>query len=323
MLRKCIQSIFDQTLLPQEIVIGDDSSNARTADMIQAMEIPGSISLVYWRNEPPIGQSRNVQRIFEASTGGWLVLIHDDDWLLPAALKHLTSPLREGHRVDVVFGSQLIARADGSIDQNASVRLNSSYYRTAEHCGIQSDPVWSAAIQQFPNNGYLVRRASAITVGYHRDGIGDGCDYVFGIELALAGARFFCVPVDTTVYRLSPTSVARGRVATNTAALDFARTVWKYRSELPLDDPALRAHVRDVNYRAANWCGAHRRHRMEALKWVFHPVVGVRWWRTEGLGLLSAFIAPRIRSRILQITLRSDQKRGLDDREGDLADSQG
>ena len=304
MLLECIRSILEQTMQPQEIVIGDDSTDARTETMLRKIDVPNLIKLVYLRNRPPVGQSRNVQRIFEATTSGWLVLIHDDDWLLSTALQHLTSPLRNGLHVDAVFGNQLVARADGRIDRAASSRLNAAFHRTPERCGVQTDAAWSAAIQQFPNNGYLLRRSLAVTVGYHKDGISDGCDFAFGVELALAGARFFYIPIETTVYRLSPASVGRGRTAGNAAAYDFARTVWTYRSALPLGNRALRQHVRKVVHRAAIWCGMRRRHRVEALKWVFHPTIGVHWWGKEGLHVLFAILAPRIRARMKHLLAR-------------------
>lgn len=297
----CLQSVFEQSIFPQEIVIGDDSTDDYTEQMIGSMNVPHDLSLCYFRNTPALGQARNVEALFNAASSDWLVLIHDDDWLLPNALACLSQPVCADHSVDAVFGNQLVAKADGTIDSEKSEALNRAWYRTPDIAGKQSNALVSAALGQFPNNGWLVRRSLACEVGYYEEGITDGCDFGFGINIALQGAIFFYLSKDIAVYRLSETSVVRGKGGKATTSFDAARILWRCRHILP-DNSAVRARFRSNTYRAAVWCGLKGRNRLEALKWAVHPKLGIRWFGREGFGVISAMLFPNAREKLRNAT---------------------
>jgi glycosyltransferase involved in cell wall biosynthesis len=295
MLIQCLASIVTQSVLPSQIIVGDDSDDNISYIALQGLTFSNSVELLYVDNDPNLGQSRNIQNLFQRAKGDWILLIHDDDWLLPEALANLTAPIRAGRILDVVYGDQLIASADGGIDQEASRHLNAAFYRTPDRHGFQDDPVWSAVLGQFPNNGFLVRRALALSVGYHNDAVRDGCDYRFGVELAMAGARFFYVPKNTAVYRKSKISIARNSFRITTAPIDCARTIATYSDRIALNDVAIRKFARSSYYRAAIWCALRRGHRREALRWVFDQRVGIPFFSREMIGVATAFLVPGLR----------------------------
>jgi glycosyltransferase involved in cell wall biosynthesis len=297
MLLHCVQSVLDQTMPACEIVIGDDSDDARTEVIIERLQATTLAPLIYVRNTPPLGQSRNVDRMFASAGGKWLLLIHDDDWLLPNAIESLLAPLRKQQGIDVVFGKQLLASHDGVIDYKESETLNHAFYRDHHQTGLQPNSLRSAILQQFPNNGYLVRSCLAREVGYHRDNVKDGCDFVFGLNLALTDATYFCVDAYTAVYRFSATSVSRS-AGGGTMSLDIAATTRKCLHLLDRNDVEVRAKVREELYRAVVWCGLHRTRRIEALRWAISPRWGLRCWRREGILAAAAIVAPRLRQRV-------------------------
>jgi glycosyltransferase involved in cell wall biosynthesis len=297
MLSHCVQSVLDQTMPPREIVIGDDSDDARTEALIGRLRAATPPALIYMRNKPPLGQSRNVDRMFASAAGKWLLLIHDDDWLLPNAIESLLAPVHKQHDIDVVYGKQLVASNDGVIDYKESEALNRDFHRDRHQTGLQPSSLRSAILQQFPNDGYLLGSRLARHVGYHRAGVKDGCDFVFGVNLALAHAKFYCIDAHTAVYRLSNTSVSRS-AGRGTMSLDIAATTRKCLHLLDRDDVEVRAKVREELYRAVVWCGLHRTRRVEALRWAISPRWGLRWWRREGVLAASAIIAPDFRQRV-------------------------
>jgi glycosyltransferase involved in cell wall biosynthesis len=303
-----VRSCQDQTVLPDEIVIGDDSDDDRTTTLIDTLGRNAPVPVRYFRNHPPRGQSLNVQHLFETASSDWLILIHDDDWLLPNAVESLTSPLLIHPDIDAVFGKQYLASADGEIDPASGVALNRTFHRNARDAGPIADPVRSAVIGQFPNNGYLVRRAAAIAAGYHDPAFKDGCDYRFGIALAVHGARFFFVDEYTAVYRLSATSILRGGNL-NTCSIDMATANRRYRHLLDHRDPELREKVRKDLYRAVVWSGLTRRRRLETLGWALDPWWGLGWWSADSILALSALVAPNLREAI-RYRVKGDRQAG-------------
>jgi glycosyltransferase involved in cell wall biosynthesis len=302
MLSHCVQSVLDQTMPPREIVIGDDSDDDRTGRLVRDLEVPPTIDLVHIRNRPPVGAARNFERTFRQAKSDWLLLIHDDDWLLPYAIEHLTSPLRDGAAADIIYGNQQIADAEGWIDQEASLNLNPAFGRRPQLAGRQPSPLWAAARQQMPNDGFLVSSRLVRNIGYVSDGVTD-CEYPFGVRAAVNGAELYFVDKLVAVYRESAESLGRGRNAEkDTSAVDMAYTIWRFRRALAeVADAELREHLRSIVYRATVRCGLWQRRRLEALKWALHPRFGVRWWSKDGLGVVSAFLFPRLRQTIQRL----------------------
>jgi glycosyltransferase involved in cell wall biosynthesis len=299
MLRQCVRSALDQTMPPREIVIGDDSDDDRTERLVRELDLPATIALSYLRNRPPAGVARNIDGVFRRATSDWLLLIHDDDWLLPRAIEHLTRPLHQGAAPDLIYGNQQVADAEGTIDHEASAKLSPAFARTPERAGLQPSALWAAARQQLPNDGFLVRSRLVREVGYLSEGLAD-CEYAFGVKAAAQGAASWFVDQLVSVYRVSEESLTRGANASHdTSTVDMAATVWRYRRQLAeVADPDLREHLRSIVYRAAVRHGLWQRGRAQALKWALQPRFGVRWWSRQGLGVVSAVLLPRLRERL-------------------------
>jgi len=218
----CLASCLRQTRLPDEILIGDDSDDAATSDALSGfLQTQRTvITIRYLRNSPPLGQARNVDRLFREAHSHFLCLIHDDDLLLETALENLVSCFTKPE-VIVAFGLQKVADDNGRIDERKSRFLNGSYFRSGEQAGIQDCLLESALTSQLPNNGFLVNAASAREAGYHDPGgiFGTGADFGFGVRLARVhpGGKACFLDVPTAVYRESTDSIQRsGR---STAAL--------------------------------------------------------------------------------------------------------
>ena len=302
LLMHCLHSVFAQTMLPQEIVIGDDSTNDRTARMIAEIEAPGGISINYRKNPPRPDAQRNlaaqinIHGIFERARSEWLYLIHDDDWLLSNAVEDLTKPISSGLRVDVVYGGHLVARDDGDIDPVASSKANPDFARVSKRAGSQSSALWAAVRQQMPTS-FVVRASFLRPLGYATEGVSDG-EFAFGVKAALHGAQFYHVDNNVYVYRRSKLSIGRGSTG-DTASVDAAYMIWRYRHDISrVADDELLSHIRSIVYRAAVSSFLRRRRRLEALKWALHPRFGIRWFGRQGLGLLSALLPPDLRERI-------------------------
>ncbi|MFM0228140.1 glycosyltransferase family 2 protein [Paraburkholderia dipogonis] len=212
----CIDSCLAQSYGELEIVIGDDSKDARTEQLI-ATRYAREPRVRYARNQPSLGQARNVASLFERASGDKILLIHDDDLLTTDGVEKLVSLWTLHPQLDAAFGDQYEADHGGAIDFAASAHLNAAFRRTKDAEGLQSLPGRTGLIQMFPNNGWMANAALVKRIGYKKE-YGVCCDFVFGTELCLAAREVFYLHDYVSVYRKTASSVSHSTRGTAVAA---------------------------------------------------------------------------------------------------------
>ncbi len=205
-----LHSCFIQDYRPLEIDIGDDSPSPDSRTLVESLEPPQGISLRYWQNSPSLKQAANVNKLLRAARGSKLVLLHDDDALLPGAISAMHQAFDMSPSVIATYGLQQVLHENGELSPADAEAYNSCAFRTPELAGLQQDVLTSALWMQFPNNSYLIKTELARQVGYRSEQeVGDGCDSDFGVRLALANreAHYVLLNRYTSQYRLSSTGL--------------------------------------------------------------------------------------------------------------------
>jgi glycosyltransferase involved in cell wall biosynthesis len=211
-LQEALESCFIQDYRPIEIVIGDDSSEDDTEMLIKAIKRKNNFTIKYIRNRSALGQAGNVNLLFEIAEGERIVLLHDDDLLLPNAISQLASCWSLYPNLTATFGKQQIISESGEVLPDDSDGLNQAYYRTSEWAGLQKSSLASALLQQFPNDGYMILASAAKSVRYRDEaevGTNRWCDFDFGIRLALKYNNFYFLNKYIAKYRLTSHSVSK------------------------------------------------------------------------------------------------------------------
>ena len=207
-MREAIASCVSQTYRPLELLVGDDSEDNASTKVIDAIKADGGVTLCYQRNRPPLGQAGNINGLFERASGARIVLLHDDDLLLPDAITRLSDCWSNRPALTAAFGKQYIISATGEVSQSDSEYLNNFFFRTADKAGPQDSALESALLQQFPNDGFMIRSDIAKRVRLRdRAEVGDAVDFDFGIRVALEGEGFYFVDKYTCKYRYTPGSI--------------------------------------------------------------------------------------------------------------------
>jgi glycosyltransferase involved in cell wall biosynthesis len=212
----CIDSCLAQTYDNLEILIGDDSNDERTRQLI-ATRYANEPRIHHAMNRPSLGQARNVARLFARASGDKILLIHDDDLLTIDGVEKLVSLWLQHPRLEVAFADQYEADHAGAIDFEASERLNADFRRTKDAEGLQALPGRTGLVQMFPNNGWMANAALVKRVGY-QDSHGACCDFVFGTQLCLAAREVFYLHEYVSVYRKTATSISHSTRGTAVAA---------------------------------------------------------------------------------------------------------
>jgi glycosyltransferase involved in cell wall biosynthesis len=235
LLRECLQSCISQTRPPFEILVGDDSTTriGETEAVVKEMAEKAPCPIHYWKNNPRRLQGGNIHDCFQRAQGDLICLIHDDDKLTERTLEVLVPPF-DDPTVGVAYGKQYVINHEGEIDEHRTMAGVRGFFKTPEYAGRQDDMLLAAILQQFPNNGYVIRAELAKAVGYldAERHMGDGCDQGFAVFCALKrpDLKPYFADEFTACYRLSRFSAGRGHRDCDTAY----RTV-KYISRMKHD----------------------------------------------------------------------------------------
>lgn len=147
--------------------------------------------------------------LFSLVEGDKVMLLHDDDLLLPDALETLSAVFAEDPALKVAYGKQYIIAENGEIDFEGSETLNRDYYREPQYEGSVLTPLEAGLSSQFPCDGYLIDAETIKQVPY---GVaaGDACDYSFGLSVGLQSAKTYFVNKYTSKYRITAEAISKG-----------------------------------------------------------------------------------------------------------------
>ena len=242
LLTDCLDSCVAQTHGNLEILVGDDSHDDCTRTLIQT-RYAHDARILYRKNEPSLGQARNVASLFERATGDKILLIHDDDYLVLDGVEAMLDLWRTHPHLDAAFGNQYTIDSAGRIDRAISDRFNADYRRTLETEGMQTLPGRTGLIQMFPNNGWIANADLVKRVGYRHD-VGTCCDFVFGAELCIEAKHVYYLHRYVSFYRHGEVSISNSTRGTLHSAPIKAFEFVKGLQLSPLLEPARRTSLR-------------------------------------------------------------------------------
>lgn len=302
LLRVAVDSCLAQTFQGFEIVISDDSPDTRTEEMVR--NISSKRRIRYVRNVPGLGQARNVNQLFSLASGEFLVLLHDDNFLMPNALEDLLKPLEETPTVVASFGKDYLATNDGVILDSESELANRRYSKTDDRADRVQRSAWSVLAAQFPPDGYMVRTAAASKTLYRDDPeVGEACDRDFAYRLAELG-DFFFVGKYLHAYRITEESISSRGLRILLSKLYFMLQ----RRTVPDDLEGFRRdRLRDLAPVAVNGC-LLMADRGNALKILIGP--NYPWKREFVRGAIQLVLAFAPRATTEMIIKRNSQRKG-------------
>jgi len=112
-IKRAIDSVLNQNLLPLELIIIDDGSTDNTEPLVSQyinQELP--IPLVYYKKENQgVAAARNDGAGY--ARGDYILFLDADDELLPDALKNLTEPFQRHPELGLVLGQGIYVNKDG------------------------------------------------------------------------------------------------------------------------------------------------------------------------------------------------------------------
>jgi glycosyltransferase involved in cell wall biosynthesis len=264
-LKETLESVWAQTVLPDEIIIGDDSKDDLTENLVinQLIKI-SPVPIRYFHHKPSLLEVKNVDFQYLQAIGDLVLHLHDDDPIYPNCIEDLKKPFLNNNEIIASFGLQRMIYEDGSLCENAE-NVNEFYFRTADRAGIV-DPFIAGTTAMFPNNGFLVRRDYAISIGYSDRGrAGKATDFYFGFRLGQLGLPFYFVYEYTASCRIVLESQSRQSGADN--SFRRLKILFEDCNYEQLLIPEINNSIKNI-IPIAITCAAKQNHKLTALKWL-------------------------------------------------------
>lgn len=288
LLQETLESIWAQTVLPDEILIGDDSKDDVTEELVRdTLTARSPVPLRYFHHRPSLREARNVDFQYQAAAGDLVLHLHDDDPIYPRCIELLGKPFADHPEIVAAFGMQRIINENGTPVEDAE-EVNAAYFRTPERAGLV-DGLMAGATTMFPNNGFMIRREAALKVGYADGGrAGLAVDFYFGFRVGQLGSPFYFVPEFTAMCRTTQGSLSRSGVMDNAY-----RTVKILLEDLPPGKigPEIEQSLRN-RIPIAITTAAKQKDRACAFRWLFSRYYRHRLLTPRGLKRLALALLP-------------------------------
>jgi glycosyltransferase involved in cell wall biosynthesis len=255
----CIRSVLAQGFGDFEIVVADDGSTDRTAELVQGLRDPR----VRYLRKPHGGAPQTRNHAIAAARGAFVFNLDSDDVLLVDTLETYARAQRAFPDVDVFYADLIVT--DAGLQALRALEYQDWYGRNAELVGelLAGSPV--------PNGGAMLRRSAFARLGGYDESFKRAHDYEWWSRAA--GALVF-KRVDTTslAWRWHDANMSSGSVRIDPSwdARAVQRILMRYPlrelvrdagwDELPLPAAEAAANLRVAARLAglSDWSGALR-----------------------------------------------------------------
>ena len=217
LLLEALESGLAQTRLPDEIVVSDDLGSEETRALVAKFAQHASFPVRYVHCTAGASQAANMNHCLREAASDLILLLHDDDVLMPRAVEILARPFEENDALVSSYGKQLFIDDAGDELPDFSESINRIYRRDPAHAGLQRDPILAGIQQQFPNDGFMVKASVAREVSI---GLNSGPVRISILAFAWAsGVRFISSMNSRRSTATAPSRSDVGRPPRTTTAL--------------------------------------------------------------------------------------------------------
>ena len=176
LLRRCLESVLAQSTDEIEVIVSDDSTTDAPGAVAQGLLATSDVRSAYVRNVPSSGMAANWNTCVQRSTGRYVLVLHDDDFLYPGAVSLMAAECR---RLDWDVG---LFDVDVVDDRERRIRRRRRHRRRFMPPPVALARVLShSSFVRFP--GMVVSRAAYDAVGPFSEIIGSAADLEMWIRL--------------------------------------------------------------------------------------------------------------------------------------------
>jgi glycosyltransferase involved in cell wall biosynthesis len=229
-LRRAIESAAAQEVGGAlEILVSDDSRGGHLEGVVEAI---GDPRVVYTRNPDPAGSIANLRRVSAMASGDYVLVLDDDDELLPGFLETAAAPMDADPSVGLVFTGVL---RDAGGHRRA--------YALPVPPGAVTNPLHMILAGYQPNRSATLLRRTALEQGERDHPLLDGHvgDLTTWIRTAAAGWGYHAVPDPLAIVALHS-----GQLSAREDHARLIRTLARFEFDDPHSDELRRTRLADA-----------------------------------------------------------------------------
>lgn len=184
-----LQSLINQKYRPLEVIVVDDGSSDGTWGLLQNLKFTDIEFKPIHQENAGAAAARNTG--INASTGELIQFLDSDDLLDPNKLSEQVAVFENQPEVDVTYGHWQMGKSETSCQP----------YEAKQHADMVA-----ALLSKYwhPNFSYLFRRMVVFEAGLWDTSLRINDDFDFALKVAMTGAKFALVPVNTGLYIWHP-----------------------------------------------------------------------------------------------------------------------
>ncbi len=152
-IKRCLDSLVYQTFKEFEVLVCDDGSNDKTADVVKTYK--DKLSLKYYWHKNFGGPARPRNQGIKCSKAPYIAFLDSDDWWLPCKLEESVSHINAG--ADVVYHDLFLAMNE-----------NQKWFWRRAKTYMVHEPVFDDLITRgnlLTNSSVVIRKACLETIG--------------------------------------------------------------------------------------------------------------------------------------------------------------
>ena len=200
-LKDAVASALAQTYHNIEVLIGDDGVSESIHEWCRAVACQDQ-RVIYQRNERNLGLAGNWNALAKGARGEFIVVIGDDDRLLPDFVMKLVNAIQPA--AHVAFANLYLINSKGDRLEAESLQHTRQYHRDLLPAGDVPNAevvVWRNSV---PMSAALIRTEDVRRLGFKEDL--NTPEIEFFVRLAQEGARFTFLSEYLSEYRVHPQS---------------------------------------------------------------------------------------------------------------------
>lgn len=206
-LYECVQSVFRQTLLPDEVIIVDDCSADMSRDIIEKLRSENrNLTAIYLEKNGGVSHARNVG-LHHANTEFITFLDADDYYLNDKKLENEMGLIKKSNEDIIAYSQFRLANSDGTVRDK--IILKKSDYLTGNIFRrlLIGKFSWPAMVRD-----YCVKKSILVDLGGYNEERNLYEDFELLLKLA-KGTRFLCTYESGTAYRQLDNSLSKRDMA--------------------------------------------------------------------------------------------------------------
>jgi len=125
-LENCISTILDQSYRDLELIVSDNANTDNTKEVLASIS---DLRLKVIRTEEPVSVTENWNRALNASSGDYILMMGDDDCLLPGYFEKMDQILKKYNDPDCISCNGYSYIDTGSLNQNSENYYKDPFYQ--------------------------------------------------------------------------------------------------------------------------------------------------------------------------------------------------